>query len=98
MLSPFTQRPKTKEPVPTGWLLFSAALSGATITASPQPRLKRKLPVGRFSVTTTVAASGVPTEAIGVKRPFWWLVLSSARARAQEKFTSAESKGGKGVQ
>src|SRR3546814_20622968 len=96
MRSPFTQRSNTKGPVTTGWFLFSAALSGATMTASPQPRLKRKLPVGCFRVITTVAASGVVTAAIGAQRPFCALVLYSAIARQRANFTPSEPNGGIG--
>ena len=78
--------------MPIGLALLPSADSGATITASPQPRLKRKCPVGRLSVTTTVPASGAATLSIGSKSAFWALTLSSARARSSEKTTSAASK------
>ena len=78
--------------MPTGLALLPSADSGATTTASPQPRLKRKCPVGRFSVTTTVAASGAVTLSIGSKSAFCALTLSSAFARSREKTTSEASR------
>ena len=70
---------------------MSAIDSGATITASPQAMLNRKLPSGAPSVTATVSGSTTVTSVIPANSAFWALVLPSARARSSENFTSSPS-------
>ena len=82
---------KVKGPVPIGLLLLEPALAESTITASPQPMLNKKLPVGVFSLTTTIFLPCASTEVIAEKSAFWALVLFSAVARSNEKTTSLES-------
>ena len=91
MRSPCTQSPKRNAPVPTGAWRSPSALSGATITASPQAILKGKLPSGSARVTRTVRGSTASTASMPSKRPFCAFVESSARARSRENTTSRAS-------
>ena len=67
------------------------AISGATITASPQAKLNKKFPSGFFRVTFRVLLSTILTSVIPENSIFWAFVLSFARARSSENFTSAAS-------
>ena len=66
-------------------------LSGATITASPQAILNKKLPLGLSSEIFTVELSTTETSVIPENRAFWAFVLSSALARSRENLTSLAS-------
>ena len=90
---PCTQSTNLNGPVPTGWVALSAALSGATITASPQPMLNRKSPL-RLRERDLRRSPGRPRRPRRCLRTApsgrWW--NRSARARSSENFTSSASK------
>ena len=66
-----------------------SAVSGATITASPQPRLKRRLPSGRERMRRKLSSSNASTVSIAAKSPACAFSEPSAIARSSENTASS---------